>query len=580
MVAALLWTLALLLGAMEAWHTRHRIFSDGISYLEIAGKYASGDWHGALNAYWSPLYSLIYAAALVALRPGPYWQVATLHLINFLAYVGSLFSFSWLLRELCFRFGEKPGLPVYVGGYISFILAGVYYIGNGYCSPDMIAFCLILTLSALVLYLQRRPDHSVLYAAAGLLMSLTFLARTAFAPLALLYILVICIHLRTQRRSWIRPLAVTAGFFLLTAAPFVMALSSKQGKLTFGESGRLNYGWEVDGAARSIHWQGEPYDIGTPVHPTTLAARNPDTYVFTGPGTYSPWYDPSLWYQGIAPRLKLVPQARVLFNNLGYSFILLCLSPVFLPALLLASASGRFSQFRARLFSLWPVLVPCVAGIGLYCLVFVDRRYIAAFLLVIWMAVLASLPYARLRAWPVRLLEAACLVALIVLIAGKFREPARVAFEDLRHGRETEPNLNYLLAERFQQLGLRPGDKIAYIGLSINADWARLDGVQIVSEIPVRYIRPQTVWANGVRDDSGEIGKFWHADAATRARIFDVFRKAGARMVVTDGFLYPAEGKGWEPVLTSAQRKIRFGSGQFPDQVTSSFCRLSPESLH
>ena len=39
----------------QTWWVGHIIFSDGISYLDIATNYALGDWHKALNEYWSPL---------------------------------------------------------------------------------------------------------------------------------------------------------------------------------------------------------------------------------------------------------------------------------------------------------------------------------------------------------------------------------------------------------------------------------------------------------------------------------------------------------------------------------------------
>src|SRR4051812_3990025 len=39
------------LGLIETWYFRHRVFSDGVSYIEIARRYLNGDSAHAVNAY-------------------------------------------------------------------------------------------------------------------------------------------------------------------------------------------------------------------------------------------------------------------------------------------------------------------------------------------------------------------------------------------------------------------------------------------------------------------------------------------------------------------------------------------------
>ncbi len=580
---ALLWILALLLGVVQTWWTRHRIFSDGISYLEIAANYAAGNWNLALNAYWSPLYSWILALAFLTLHPAPYWQVATLHLVNFLAYALGLLAFSSLLRELL-PFRAETGLScnaIYVAGYTSYIFAGLYLIGVGYCSPDMIAMLLTILLAVSILRICRGQATLLLYLAVGFLFGLSFLARTAFAGLSALFLLPIALCLHSRRGRWLQPSLIIAGCALLTAGPFVVALSLKEHRFTLGDSGKLNYGWEISGAARSIHWQGEPYDIGVPVHPTRLVIVNPATYTFDGPvpGSYPPWYDPSFWYGGIQPKLRWRRQITVLFYSASYSIFLLIRSPVFLPCLCLAALTGFRAAFW-KFLSFWPVLLPCVAGIALYCLVFVDKRYIASFLLIIWMVVLVSMQDIPAQ-WRSRASQASYLLSFLFFLPFAAKDLAlhtELAFADLVHRNEAEPNLNYMLAKRFQELGLKSGDKIAYIGLGINADWARLDKVRIVSEIPVRYLRPSTLFGSKLIDDPGLISAFWHADPATQNKVLDAFRAAGARMVVTDGLYSPKEAAKWQLVLKPGQQHLPFSGGEFPDQENSRYLPLAPLS--
>ena len=48
---------AILLGAIQAWACRFQPSTiDIVSYLDVADAYRHGDWHGALNGYWNPLY--------------------------------------------------------------------------------------------------------------------------------------------------------------------------------------------------------------------------------------------------------------------------------------------------------------------------------------------------------------------------------------------------------------------------------------------------------------------------------------------------------------------------------------------
>src|ERR1700731_234050 len=73
-VALLFASIALAFGAIEAWSTRLEMYSDGISYLDIADAIQRADWTSALNAYWSPLYASVLAAVMHFLNPNDYWK--------------------------------------------------------------------------------------------------------------------------------------------------------------------------------------------------------------------------------------------------------------------------------------------------------------------------------------------------------------------------------------------------------------------------------------------------------------------------------------------------------------------------
>ena len=116
----------------------------------------------------------------------------------------------------------------------------------------------------------------------GFALAMEYLCRAAFATFVPIYLMVGSALLWLQSAS-LKPILFSVLTAAITAGPFVAALSISKGHFTIGEAGKLNYGWEVAGAARTSHWQGEPYDIGRPVHPTHKVLDSPATYVFVDP---------------------------------------------------------------------------------------------------------------------------------------------------------------------------------------------------------------------------------------------------------------------------------------------------------
>ncbi|MFL6415534.1 MAG: hypothetical protein ACJ74Y_07680 [Bryobacteraceae bacterium] len=566
MIRSVFWICALILGAAQTWSVRHAILSDGISYIEIAQAYLRRDWMNALNAYWSPLYSWLIACAFAVLHPKPYWEVATAHLVLFAAFVASLFSFEYFLRELiAFLRSEESGRQavsppaLYVAGYSVFLFGGLWLVGTWYCSPDMIAFALMFYLTGAILRVQRTGGADSTFLGLGIASALFFLARTAFLPsLAVLFCIILALRWR-RRLPLLRPASLFIAPVLVLAAPFVIAISVKSGALTIGESGRLNYGWEVDGASRLIHWQGEPFDIGTPKHPTRKVVDSPATFVFASPiaSSYPPWYDPSYWYAGIHPKLKPGRQIRILFVNLTVALNVFVRSPLTLPVFLLILLIGK-RRWWGEFLKFWPVLTFVLFGMALYCLVYFEKRYIAGNLVLSWVLLLATLRFENPgRRKFAQIFVVVCSLGFVLLFVGRKQVHAlRVTASDLIGHREHEVSVDDLLAKRVTQLGLRPGDKVAFIGSAINAYWAHLASVKIVSEVPLLYGRSERPLNNFLIDDTRQIQAFWQADPQTRERVLQAFRDAGAVMVVSDGVFCKELGSQWPRVLPETQPDI------------------------
>lgn len=577
-----------MLGLAQAWAMRHEVISDGISYVEIASNYANGHWANAVNAYWSPLFSWLTAICLWLFRIPPYWEIATLHLVIFAAYIATIATFELLMRELLLSQkgpGEENTLPssaIWTVGFCMILFAGLSMVGMWFCSPDMIALALTLFLYAVILRIRRTGGGFQMYALFGVLCALLYLDRAAFSALILICLAVVLISLWQQDRPLLKPLAVMAGVTVILIAPFVIAISLKDHHFTLGNAAKLNYAWELDGAHRWVHWQGEPGDIGKPLHPTHLVINSPKTFTFAEPinASYAPWYDPSYWYDGVAPKLKLKQQLRVIAVNISIALNLLIRSPIFLPALLLALLTG-FIGWCKRLLGLWPVLFPAIAGLGLYTLVYVERRYVAANLLVIWIAMLVTL---RLGNSTIRRVASGVLMIVALAFVGLYVRSrvlwaVKDGLSDLHHRQEKLQNVNYLLAAHLQALGLCPGDKVAYIGPGMNAEWARLARVRIVAEVPLMYARSAAFMNNLHVDDPTEIEHFFKGGPEVQKRVLDVFRGAGARLAVADGYFSYGMSDSWSRVIPLTEPHVQPFDKNVWSQVNSRYLWLdSPQT--
>src|SRR5690348_1776426 len=94
---------ALVLGAAAAWASRTTMYPDGVSYLDIGDAYWRGDWHNALNALWSPLYSWLVGAALKFVKPSLQHEFPLVHAVNFLQYAIALTAFAFFIKTFAER---------------------------------------------------------------------------------------------------------------------------------------------------------------------------------------------------------------------------------------------------------------------------------------------------------------------------------------------------------------------------------------------------------------------------------------------------------------------------------------------
>jgi len=543
-------------GLLEAIVFRNYLFS----YLEIARNYAARHWSVAINSYWSPLLSWILAVPMKWPGVSGQWELTLLHGVLFLAYLAALFS----AERLAARIAESVRMPAealptwYVTAYCIFLWAALWGVRVLFCPADMIVMAIVLGLALLTLRVSEGRAAARTYLAMGALLGFGYLTKAALLPVAPVYLGVIAWNLRRRRERMTRLLPCLAAL-VLAAAPFIVALHVEKGYWTAGEAGRLNYAWEICGASRWTHWQGEPGDIGTPLHPVRRLLSSPALYEFNSPlpVSYAPWYDPSWWYAGVRPHLVLATEVPAIVRGSAWMLVLLLLTPGVALALAILF-------WKRKAIIAWPaasamLALPALASMGLYALVFVDRRYIAGQLAILGLLLTAAvMPLLNTEALR-RTMRAVAICTMLGFTGLFLVGSAGYGINDLLSWKSGDFTRNdeYDRAAELRALGLKPGDRIAYIGFSFRAYWALLDQAKIVADIPVRFPRRGGL-ANLQDDDYSEIDAFWRLPAASQQHVFDLMKKAGARAVVADVAPSWAQTAGWVRLVS----RVRMPSGR------------------
>lgn len=535
-------TIAVFLGAAQAWVSRHSVNSDAVSYLDIGDAYFRGDWNAALNAMWSPLYSWLLGAAVYLINPAPEWEFPLAHFVNFILYLAALSAFYFFLREVGIErrrrhqnfFADKGYLSDWVfkaTAYLIFLWATLFLIKLKHIVPDLGVAAIVFLEAGLLLRL-RKTESVHLFALFGAILGIGYLVKTPLLPIGALFFACLALTLKTKPGG-VRRLAITALGFIIFAAPFAIALSISKNKLTFSENGKINYAWHVNGV-KKFHWTGEEEGAGVPVHPTRKIFEKPAIYEFTAPfdATYPPWYDPTYWYEGVKVRFNLRQQARKLVGQTIYellpafSFYGFFLLTGFIVLLFLSENKLLFLE---EIAAYWFLLIPSAAAILMYLLIHVETRYIAPFAAVILICFIGSVNAANFKKKKLALAVLYFAVILSVLPATLLTIKSNLS--DLMLDRDTGDSISRA-AMRAGDYGIMKGDKIASLGRANDnaAKWARLTKTKIVSEI---Y-------------EQKDVEYFWQAAPDIKAKAIRAFRESGAKFIVTTDAPAFAADEGWQ----------------------------------
>jgi len=426
----------------------YRTDADTVAYLDLSDAMRDYNWHSAINSYWFPLYPclLTVARGLFGFRAQYDLMAARLldAVLNLFFVLATVVLAASVRRYLVSIGAEKDALlprrtlSLWVA-VAAFFLASLDLLNP--TADALVSIFMILTLAALFRALAGSTTPG--WIAMGLCAGLAFWAKAFAFPFFCLLILLAALA-QWRRPSILIRLALAVAVFGVIAAPLVWQISALRGRLTFGDSGRLNMAWSVNGADRfnpvnnTSTWQAGSA-IASLKHPGELLSKSPSISYYGGANSFgsTPQFtDTAYWFDGLGSRFVLRQSLAAIKLNLVVlgSIVVMRLQVGMLCVLL-----GVWS-FRIRRESFANPVV-CVAfalalgSIGLYASVCLVPRYIT-FALGILAAVYAASSLARK---PVRYpfpLHGAVLISaglvLCFLLQGTLREWKEARLEGSR----------------------------------------------------------------------------------------------------------------------------------------------------
>ena len=538
-------TLILALGFLQAWAGRFYIEHDGVNYLDVAQAYARRDWRHAINGYWSPLYSWLLAIIEITFRPSPYWESTYLHLLNFFLFVLALMAFEFFLSRLLALVNSlfpelsdaaaRPAWAWWLLGYTAFAVCTLRIITLGNDTPDM-GLAAAVFLATGILADLRQPQRGVLrYALLGVILGFAYLMKGVMFPLFFVFLFSAAFARGEIKRPDLRALATFVGF-LVVSLPYAGALSHVRGHLTFGETGKVAYIHEVLHAdehktASVIHLTRDDgkQDSRDIQHSPLKLTDDPPSYVYKTPyplATSTALYDPSYWWTGRSPGIDLREQVRAL-GRAGTSFFhMLSTEKQWVTGwLVLALFAAGWKRLRARLRLLWFIWFPPVVTLALYSLVLVEPRYAAVWITIIWIVLFAAVDWPQVKSTQglgTAVVLAIAITSGVAVLKG--------GFDNLAECLRREPNVSFEIGQSLLNMGLKPGDEVAFLGhTTLPYYWAHLSRLRVTGDIQL--------------DD---MGSYWSATPQKRNEIAERFRESGIKALVLSGAPFIADK--WQPI--------------------------------
>ena len=552
--------LMLLAGAGYALYDNYQLDGDALSFMDVSDALLRHDWPKVVNAYWNPLYAGALAFGQAVARPTRWQELQVFFWINFVIFAAAIGACLFFVRSLVLlrasvfdRDGERAVFSPRSMQMVSLALLFFSFqreLSLGKVRSDALLLVFFFLAGGIFFRIQRGAAF-LWFPLLGFTLGLAYLTKSfAFLPsVALLggsaaYGLV---RQRTQkRRRTLAGVAVAVVCFIGIAGPYIAAISKRQGHLTTGDSGPMNYAFDVDGTERfhafNYPGQGAGHARVNFLHHELLVLANPPVFSYAPHawGTLPLWFDPAYWDNRILPRFYFRGQMERLGRSVVQLLRFLVAHPEGLVVLLVLLAAGcRFRQPWREARVLLPMVGWGVLMFAIYMPVDLQDRYLtAAFLLVLLpgLALLRRPAEGGLGRVP------AAMTMLLALLA--LADSARDLGERRRllivtgyprgaYSRETYPAAAGLI-----KLGIQPGDRVACLGDQAcypDPYWVRLAGAQLFAQVDTVNQDPATLWRS----------------YANKQQIIDALRGQGVKVLVAMFGPSARQPDGWSQLGSS-----------------------------
>ena len=216
-----------------------RFDDDGIGYIMVTKRIASGDFFHGINGYWSPLHSWL----IVPLYKAGLNEFTAFKLSNGLIGAGVLVYIS----RLCSKVNMLPVLHT-ISLFICIPIVLAYAFHD--LAADIL-LCLLLLIYTDIISAKDFFENKWKILACAVIGCLSYFAKTyAFFFFLVHFTIIQVVHyksspLANRKLLLTRNLVMGISIFLLLCLPWIITLSFKYNFLTVGYSGKLNHAWAL-----------------------------------------------------------------------------------------------------------------------------------------------------------------------------------------------------------------------------------------------------------------------------------------------------------------------------------------------
>jgi len=317
-------------------HYQYYIDPDGVSYLTISQRYASGDYSRAVNGYWSP-FACWLTAGIMHLGMS---AIASSVVINTLTAVG----FLYISQSFFIRFNMIRRLQwAFCVSLAVFLCYAVFW-----QSFDDLWECFFLLSSLRIIIARKFIYKPQLWVAIGILGALAYFSKAYAFPFFIINT-ICCTFIvakawkAPQRRRWMKFCFICVSVMLLCSLPWIGLLHDKYGIWTTSTSGQLNISW---------------YLVGHPYWKENIQLLLPPVYA----DSHSYWEDPYI-ANGATPHfwdsLHLFGRQILRIGYNCWKFISSAIQLSFFFPFIAAFAlmAARYKKVRALLPGKMPVVI-------------------------------------------------------------------------------------------------------------------------------------------------------------------------------------------------------------------------------